>query len=378
MNQNTKPRILILITQLLDDGPNKVIQGILSHFDLDKWHITVGYLYGNKDHESMYHEIGIPTYCFNMKGFLNAWIDFTVVKRISEFLISENIQLLHTHLVRSDIFGRLAAKKSGTPVISTIHNMEDHHRGKKLHEYIVRFLDKKTIVYTNRIVTVSESLKTFIHELYNIPMDKVSCIHNGIDFPDCEKFFLKKSDLGIENNTPLIGTVARLHPQKGIDILIDSVAILLNKGIDIKALIVGDGPIKEKLFNYVNQKGIKNNIVFTGFRKDVCQYLALMDIFVLPSRWEGFGISAVESMAMGIPVVASNVGGISEIVDNGITGFLINPDEPQAFSNAIYKLLENPLRRKKFGEAGKNRYNASFRASTMSKCYQDLYSNLIK
>jgi glycosyltransferase involved in cell wall biosynthesis len=367
-------RIMILITQLRYDGPNRVIHGILKHIDREKWDIIVGYLYGDRDYEPIYNEMGFKTVCLDMKGLLNAWVDVMVIKRLADLLRHEHIQLLHTHLVRSDIYGRISARIAGVPVVSTIHNMERHFKGRGVSNAIVRLLDRKTIGF---ITTVSQALRDYIHEAYNIPIERIHCIPNGIDPPESSDSSITRDSIGFERDIPLIGTVARLHEQKGLDLLIEATRIILDKGIRIGVLIVGDGPLREELILHAKRRSLSKNIRFMGFQRNVHDYLSLLDLFVLPSRWEGFGISIVEAMAMGLPVVATRVGGIPEIVDDGRTGFLIEKDDVHALADKILYLLKNPPVRKEMGEKGKERYESLFMATTMSRQYQEIYNSVL-
>jgi|Deesub1362A_J573_1020465.scaffolds.fasta_scaffold00162_22 glycosyltransferase involved in cell wall biosynthesis len=368
-----KRRIMILITQLRYDGPNRVIHGILKHIDRERWEVIIGYLYGDRDYEPIYNEMGLKTVCLDMKGPLNAWVDIRVIRRLVDLLRQERIQLLHTHLVRSDIYGRIAGRIAGVPVISTIHNMERHFKGGGLGDAIVRLLDRKTIGYSRLVTTVSHSLRDYIHEAYRFPLERIHCIPNGIDPPTSRHPSITRDTVGVAKDMPLIGTVARLHEQKGVDILIDAAHIILKKGIRMGVLIVGDGPLKDELILRAGQKELGNNVRFVGFQRDVYGYLSLLDVFVLPSRWEGFGLSIIEAMATGLPVVATRVGGIPEVVEDGRTGFLVEKDDAHALADRIIYLLRNPLARREMGHRGLERYHSTFSATTMSRRYQEVY-----
>jgi len=373
-----KYKVMILITQFKYDGPNRVIHGILKHIDRERWDVIVGCLYGDRDYEPIYNEMGFRTVCLDMKGPLNAWVDVMVIRRLADLLRQEHIQLLHTHLVRSDICGRIAGRMARIPVISTIHNMERHFKGGGVSNAIVRLLDRKTMGYSGIITTVSQALRDYIHEAYGLPFERILCIPNGIDPLGPPDPSITRASLGLGGGIPLIGTVARLDEQKGVDLLIEATHIIINKGVRMGLLIVGDGPMRDELILRARRKGLAEEIRFVGFQRNVQDYLSLLDIFVLPSRWEGFGISIVEAMAAGLPVVAAGVGGIPEIVEDGRTGFLIERDNIHALADRILYLLKNPSAREEMGERGRERYTSLYTASIMSRRYQEVYGAVFR
>ena len=191
----------------------------------------------------------------------------------------------------------------------------------------------------DRIMMVSMSLSKRIKRLFTIDPRRVKTVHNPVNIARIRESIAKRSMH--EKGLFCIGTISRLSSEKGINFLIEGFKILLGK-IDARLVIVGDGVDRLKLENRVKDLNIKEKVVFTGYMDDPFGYLAGMDVFVLPSLWEGFPNVVLEAMACGVPVIASDSsGGIREIIENGVNGLLIKPASPTAISDSISDLLSN-------------------------------------
>jgi glycosyltransferase involved in cell wall biosynthesis len=182
--------------------------------------------------------------------------------------------------------------------------------------------------------------------------------------------------LSIENGEVVVGFIGRLTEQKGVEYLIEAISIISASNNNIKFVIVGDGVLKSALENQANKLGLYN-IIFTGFQRNVPQYLQLFDIFVLPSLFEGLPVSVLEAFASGIAVVATKVSGTPEVVHDGINGFLVEPKNAKQLAEKLQILINDPILRKKFAENGKNLVKSQFSAELMVKKTVDVYSKLL-
>jgi glycosyltransferase involved in cell wall biosynthesis len=309
-----------------------------------------------------------------MKGLFNGWLDLWVIRKLSDFVKKEQINLIHTNLVRADIYGRIASKICVIPILTTVHNTEEHHTSKKITDTLIRYIDKKTISRCDRIITVSYAVKNLLHSLYRIPLPNFSVIQNGIDM--CDHISpLDRRTFGIDEKDIIISTVARLHKQKGIHILVNALDVVVKKGFRVTAIIVGDGPLKGEISSLISKLNL--HVLLVGFQKDVFPFIALADLFVLPSLWEGFGLSILEAMSLAKAVVATNVGGIPEIVEDEVTGILCAPGDVLGLAAAIVRLIRDAEQRKKMGELGRRRVGEYFRAEEMSKKYQQVYKEIL-
>ncbi len=168
-----------------------------------------------------------------------------------------------------------------------------------------------------------------------------------------------------------------MEEHKGIKYLIESASLLLQSRNDISFLLVGEGALKEELKILCADLKIEKNVIFAGERSDIPEILSLTDIFVLPSLREGLPLTILEAMACGKPVIATNVGGIPEIVKDGITGILVSPEDSGALYSAMNELLDDRERREKMGRNGKRVCNESFSSKTMVGKIEDLYDSLM-
>jgi len=172
---------------------------------------------------------------------------------------------------------------------------------------------------------------------------------------------------------PVVGVVARLHPQKGHEYLIKAARVLADKFKDLKIVLVGDGELRAELEQAVVEAGLSETFIFLGFRSDVRDLLSMFDIFVLPSLYEGLPNVILEAMATNLPVVATSVDGTVELVDDGETGYLVPPRDPGALVAKIGNLLESADLRRQFGRAGRKKVEEQYSLELQVENFQNLY-----
>jgi glycosyltransferase involved in cell wall biosynthesis len=206
----------------------------------------------------------------------------------------------------------------------------------------------------------------------------VSVIHPPIDIDEMNKYLTGRKDRSTRPQREVtIGIVARLSEEKRHADLIEAFSLLSKKYTGINLLIVGEGPLRSQLEALTRRLGIDGRIKFVGFQEELHSCLDGMDIFVLPSRTEGAPIAIMQAMVWGLPVVASRVGGIPEIVDDQVTGILFDPGNIEQLSNALAQLIEDPEKRKLFGENGKKKVYRSFHPDKFIEGHFQLYRALM-
>ena len=260
----------------------------------------------------------------------------------------EHIQLIHAHGYGAANFGRIAGMIRGIPTIVHAH---DDDRYYPLYQNLA---DRLLRNHTDKALAVSESVKKSCINKRHIGKDRTFVIHNGIplrDFvpPEGERVQKERKRLGIESDFKVIGTVAKLREEKGTRYLIESAAKVLGIFPKTNLLIAGDGPLMEELKNLSEKLGISDRVLFAEFRDDIPVILSIIDIFVIPSLTEGSPLALLEAMAMGKPIVATNVGGIVEILRDGETGLLVPSRDPEAIAEKIVHLLRNEAESRKLG-----------------------------
>ena len=372
--------ILQLITELDVGGAERVLLSLVKKLSRGKYDVMVAYLKGEGRLAGDFRDAGIRVFDLKMKNRMA----LPAVIRLYRLLKRENVRVLHTHLIQADICGFLAGKMAGVPVIiSTKHNPDEFR--KKIS--IPVWLDGIFANRSDRIIAVSNAVRDFLIKWEKISKDKFTVIHNGIDMEDfnfreftsATDITAKKKELGINpaSNLQVVGTVGRLDEQKGHKFFLEAIPEILKMVHGVKFLIVGDGPLRGKLEKLSEKLKISENVIFTGIRHDIQDIFAIMDVFVLPSIFEGFGIVLLEAMAMKRAVVASRVGGVVEIVDDGLTGILVEPANPSEIANSIITLLKNPEKTHEIGDAGKAAVEKRFTANAMARKIEDVYDKAL-
>ncbi len=253
--------------------------------------------------------------------------------------------VIHTHLSTASLLGALAGRLARIPTVAHVHGMNSAACYKS----------------STYVIAVSEAVKRHLTS-QGVPELRVSVVHNGIDlsaFTPIDKA-VAKSGAGYGPDELLVGVFGRLSPEKGQHVALEVFAQLIEKYPGTKLLIVGDGKQREALEAQVRELGAAADVIFTGFQNDVKSLMSACDVVVVPSLREGFGLAAVEAMALGIPVAASKTGGLPEIVQDGVTGILVDTGSPRSLLAAMGKLLSDPGLRQAMGEAGRARAIENF------------------
>lgn len=299
---------------------------------------------------------------------------------LSRLIQRENIDIVHTHgMVPLNIQARLAAKLAGVPCISHIHIANVFNSNPFIRKYQV-FLDNWTSNFCSKLIAVSSSTKRSLVE-QGIPENRITVIHNGVN-PQKIQHRRGSEDifrsLRIKPGTRLVGVIGRLCPVKGQEDFLRTVSLINRETPDVTWLIVGKdiefgNKYERKLRDLSKDLNLNGNIIFTGHQEDTFSLLNAMEFLVLPSKAEGMPLVVLEAMALRKAVIAMDVGGVSEEVQDGKTGVLIPPGDSKALAGAMIKLLNNPRLAKAMGEAGSERVRNYFSESDMNMRVQKIY-----
>jgi glycosyltransferase involved in cell wall biosynthesis len=269
--------------------------------------------------------------------------------------------IVHTHLVHADVYGGLAARLRGTRLVSTKHNDDPFRVGP------FRFVERGLSRLTDRIVTITDALHRFTVERVGVPAEKVETIHYGLDnVPDA--WGVNPAD-DVPEGARVLLAVARLTDQKGIDVAIRALAELPD---DTVLVVLGEGPERPALLRLARELGVEARVFLLGRVPDVAAWLGRATILVHPARWEGFGLGVLEAMLAGLPVVATNVSALPELVVDGETGVLVKPDDVGALVSGIVRALDRP----QLGEGGLERARSEFSVGRMADRTAALYLKL--
>lgn len=287
------------------------------------------------------------------------------VARLRALVAALRPDIVHAHLPPAELYTRLALAGRPERLVITRHN--DERFAPVVGQ---RLLSRWCAARAARVVCISEAVRRWTTIAGQGPgLDPGHCtvIRYGLD-PSPFMAATPAPDLGRAG--PLVGTLARLVPQKGLDVLLEAFAMVPPPSC---LVIAGDGPLLPMLAARAAQPGLAGRVRLLGPRADAAAVLAALDLFVLPSRWEGFGLVLLEAMASGLPIVASFVSAIGEVVEDGTTARLVPPDDPAALAAALSALLADPARRQAMGAAGRARVRERFAPQGMVAAMLDLY-----
>ena len=293
--------------------------------------------------------------------------------RFMRYLREHRIQVLHTYGLYPNLFAIPAARMAGVPVtIASVRDMGAH--AGEIHRKAQRIVCKMA----NIVLTNAEAVRGWL-VAQGISERKIRVIHNGIVPADAPLFTdpSVREEFDIPADAPLIGAVCRLNPVKGVDYLIEAAALVLKRHSKARFMIVGDGDYKRYLVARAEKLGISQSIIFAGFRTDALRLVRAFDMSVLPSLSEGLSNTLMESMSAGLAVVATRVGGASELVVDGVSGLLVEPRDAAGLADRISSLIENRDTARRLGEAARRRIVEDFSIERSVRQIEGLYCELI-
>ncbi|MEW6573222.1 MAG: glycosyltransferase [Bacillota bacterium] len=324
--------------------------------------------------------LGFKTLSLPLRGEVDLICDPWVVLRLAQFLKVKRFHILHAHGAKAGLVGRIAALVANVPVVFlTAHNSIFYAEWAEFKKKAYALAEKGLARKTHRIITVSEALRRELIEREGLNPDQVVAVYNGInpaEFEVDEPRESVRNRIGIPVDRAVVGTVARLAPQKGLRYLVEAAALIPPAKRPLFVL-VGDGPLKSELEALAAKRGVDGDFIFAGSRDDVPVVLKAFDVLALPSTTEGLGVTILEAMAASLPVLATAVGGIPEVVVHGETGILVPPRDPAALANGITELLAVPERAVSFGVAGRKRVCELFTVEKMAGRVMDLYRDAL-
>ncbi|HPT99042.1 MAG TPA: glycosyltransferase family 4 protein [Armatimonadota bacterium] len=289
--------------------------------------------------------------------------------------------VVHTHTSKAGVVGRLAARAARTPaIIHTPHGHVFHGYFGPWKTALFRETERFCARFTDRLIMLTANEQREHLELGIAPARKFVTIHSGVDFSRFEKAGANgttRADLGLPEDATVIGCVARLVPIKGHEYLLRAMPPVLQRFPKARLLLVGDGPLTEPLRELARTLGIADRVVFAGLREDVPQLLRLMDLFALASLNEGMGRVLVEAGASRLPSVATRVSGIPDVIEEGVTGLLVDPASPEQMSEALMQLLEDPERARRMGEAAYRKVVPAFGVEAMVERIEAVYQEVL-
>lgn len=364
-------RIAYVIGDLHLGGAEKLVTQLAIGLDSDpEFSCCVCCLGSGGEYATQLTQRGIKLYVIEARkesGLRGLTVAFGIIRKLVRIFIREKIDIVHTYLFYTGILGRVAARLAGVPVVL--------HTFFRIFYCFQPLIELFLSIMTDHFVVDSCAARDLIAKKCKIRLRKIVVIYNGIDFSalDRQDKSYIRHQLTLQQAKYVMGIIAHLNPAKGHSYYLKAFARVLVELPDTWLLIVGDGELRQKLESESRELYIDHRVLFLGYRSDLASILASLDLLVLPSAWEGFGIVQAEAMYLGIPVLGTNVGGAREVVRAFKTGFLVPYGDVEQLADATVLLLKDQWMRAEMGMAGRERVLQLFSMDRMLNDYRTLY-----
>jgi len=357
------PRVLHVINSFDIGGHERFVVELLRRLDREEFAQEVCVPDRGRDKtldlKEACESLGVPVHVIEARHNLDAGIG----RGLRALMGGGRYDIVHTHLVLSQYWGRRAAMAAG---VRRIFSSEQNAYRFKMYPPF-RWVERRLARATERVIACSEHVRRHLVERVGLPPAKVAVVYNGVDTEafspaggdDPERAAVRAA-LGIGADEKVIGTVGHLTRQKGQATLIGAVAAVVGREPLARLVIAGRGPLRKRLEAVAAEYGIAEKVRFAGAVGDVGRLLKGLDVFAFPSLWEGFGIALAEGMATGLPVVASRTGGITEIVEDEVSGLLVPPGDRRRLGEALIRVLEDGDLARRLGANGLARVRERF------------------
>ncbi len=379
-----KIKIIRIITRLSISGSSQHVMEMAAMFNSGRYSTTV--IYGNVEsyeQDNLYLAKNLELDMINlsrMKREISPINDILTIWNLWRIMRKIKPDIVHTHTAKAGLVGRLAAWLAGVPVI--IHTFH----GNNFRGYFGRFfsgvsvnLERLMARLSTCIIAISERQREELLAFRIAPEGKIRVIPRGIDLgrikygsDDTGKF---KQEQGISRDKKLIGFIGRLTQIKNPYTFIDVAARVLQERRDVVFIFAGDGEMSDELRFRVRELGLAENVVFTGFIKDLRRLYADLDALLLTSFNEGTPVAILESIANSVPVIASRVGGVPDLIEAGVSGSLFDPTDAEGFAKCVLDLLANPAKYRKMAEAAVETINRDY---TLARLRENMESLILE
>ncbi len=295
---------------------------------------------------------------------------YKAVPRLLKVIRKEQIDIIHSHTRVTQFLGQVLSFFSGVPYVATSHGF-----------YKTHWFRRTFPCWGRAVIAISQPVKDHLINDFKVPADRVFLVPNGIDlqsFQQVDQLAKERARKKFNiTQTPVIGMVSRLADVKGHSVLIDAMPNIIKSFPKALLFLAGEGKIKDQLKAQVKHMGLENNVTFAAVFNSSGSVLMLFDVFVMPSLDEGFGLSGMEAQLCGLPIVASNVGGIPFFVFHEETGLLVPPKDPQALAQAILRFLKDPQFSERIGQQARKFIQENFSSEIMARKTLQMYEKVL-
>ncbi len=358
-------RITTMIDSLLAGGAERVAVELACALDRERFEPHVLVTRGDGPLRDLLDRADVPCTILDRSGVveLGSW-------RTAHRHLVDRADLLHAHKFGSNAWGALLSRTARVPLVVHEHNFSEQASRMR------QIIDRRWIATrASRVLCVSESVAD-IERGCGVPDALIDVVPNGVSLDCAWPAGAARAELGLTGGSTMIGIVGRLRPEKAHEVLLEAVAMLARSGSDVRLCVVGDGPRLAELQLLAARLGIEGRVTWAGERRDAATLAAAFDIGVVCSHWEGLPLAALESMAAGVPLVATAVGGLPTLLDQD-AGVLVPPADPDALAAALRPLVQDAARRARIGAAGRDRVREQYSFRAMVDRVQHTYDDVL-
>lgn len=372
-------RVCHIVTRLAVRGVPRQVLDIAEGLDRSRFSVSVLTGHSEPEEGDLWDEArgrGIAVTRINdLRRSVHLSRDGAAFLQIYRYLRSHPCDIVHTHIAKAGLLGRMAARLAGIPsVLHTYHGIPNEWVGNGISARFFRGLEKWSAVRTDALIAVSQAVRTEIRAVDIGTANRWHVIHNGIS----PLFLSEERPNAADRNDALLIAVGSLTKEKGYDVLLQALPTIASSCPDVELVFIGDGPLKASLQTLAKDLDVASRVRFVGVVSDVRPWLRRATLLVAPSLSEGLGMAVVEAMAMECPVVASRVGGLVEAVVDGETGFLVDAGSISPLNQQVIELLNSPEQRARLGSNGRKHVQAHFARDWSIVQLQDVYETLFR
>jgi glycosyltransferase involved in cell wall biosynthesis len=369
-------RVMYVVDHLKIGGAQTHLVQLLSRLDRRRFQPMVCALKAQGELCRTIESMGVPVFDGGLGRTLMGVGGARVLARLTGLFRRERVDVAHAYLFHPNVLAPIAGRLAGVPAIIASKRSLDRYPS-RLPLWACRFGNR----LAHRVMVNAEAIGRFVGAEEGCPHAKMVLIPNGVRedalAPPADGS-AKRRELGLPLDAPVVGAVSRLAWKKAIDHLVQATPRILEAAPSARVVIAGDGPLRGELEAQAVALGVRDRVLFLGSRDDSVELMAAFDVFVLPSVVEGMSNALIEAMAVGRPVVATDVGGNPEVVVDGETGILVPKAAPDHLAAAIVKLLGAPEMAAEMGAAGRRRVVQHYRVEAMARQIEAMYDALLR
>jgi glycosyltransferase involved in cell wall biosynthesis len=368
-------RLLHIIDHLGSGGAQETLLGLLKYADRRRFQVEVATLHGHGHYWEAIRGLEVPIHSLSPWKFAPLYLpNLLLLFRRGKF------DLIHCHLTASNLIAKPLAALAGVPYIFNYDQNDMYRKEKKW----LRYLDRWANLLTHHIVAVSASTRDFLVQREKVSPEKITVVYNGVDL---ERFrpeaaaarrLTWRQQWRLPENCPVVAGVGRLRRQKNFPFFLEVAREILENHPEVHFVIAGEGPEREKLENLARDLGLAPRVHFLGYIRDMAAFYPAVDVLLMTSHAEGTPLTVLEAMAMGVPLVAAQVDGMAEVLEDERDAFLVPPGDVHLFARRTCRLLQDKPLADQFGQSARAKVHKHYAAPAMARQVEAVYLRFLR